>query len=406
MADAGSRDFFEMMREGRREYAVNVCFRCKSCTAPDVSEWGYRGDWMPICPSYESFGFMTYTGGGKAQIARALLTGTIEFGPDVADAIYKCTGCGACVERCTDEFFNKEDFNSVMLTEMLREECVRRGLGPGERQAANLEKLREKHNPYGKEHAERLAWLKGKKVGEKAETLFYVGCTASYVEQELAISTAEILEAIGEDFAVVGDEWCCGSYALRLGDREQALELAKHNAEVFRASGAKRVVTQCPGCFRTLLKDYKEMGVDLGVEVLHVTQYLAELIESGKVKFKQIGKGKKITYHDPCHLGRHVGVYEEPRKIIEALGFELVEMPRNRELAWCCGAGGGVKSGYPEWALETATTRVQEAKDIGVDTLVTTCPFCDMNLRDATENIGSPVNVLDLNPLVIEGLKK
>ena len=393
------KDFNQVLENEEHRYGVNVCFRCKYCVAHAAP------DWMPACPSYEYYGFNAY-GGGKAQIARGLMTGTIEFDRDVAEAAYRCTTCGACVDRCFNMWLCGEEFNPVVLTELLREEAVRRGLGPGEKQAANLRRLADAHNPYGKAHGERLGWLGGKLVPQKAETVFFVGCTASYVEQELARSTAAILEAVGEDFAVMGDEWCCGSYALRLGDRSLGEELAAHNVELLKASGAKRVVTQCPGCFRTLARDYPRLGFEHGVEVLHITQYLAELIGQGKLKFKQVGKGKKVTYHDPCHIGRHCGIYEEPRRVIDAMGFELVEMPRNRNLAWCCGAGGGVKSGYPEWALETAIARMQEAQKTGASVVITTCPFCQLNLAEASSSIDSKVTVVDLNQLVLEALKK
>jgi Fe-S oxidoreductase len=147
------------------------------------------------------------------------------------------------------------------------------------------------------------------------------------------------------------------------------------------------------------------MGVDTGVEIQHVTQYLADKLDKGELKFKNVGKGIKATYHDPCHLGRHCGIYEEPRKLIEALGYELAEMPRNRGSAWCCGAGGGVKSGYPEWALWTATERIKEAVETGAKVLLTSCPFCEMNLRDAIKDIGADIEVVDLNEPVLRALR-
>jgi len=390
--------FEELIEEGENRYGVSVCFRCKYCVASAAP------DWMPICPSYEYFGFNNY-GGGRVQVARGLATGTIEFNEEIAESVYRCTNCGACVDRCFNMWLCGEDFNPVVLTEVLRQESVRRGFGPGEKQAANLKKLREKHNPYGKEHGERLDCLEGRGVPAQAETAFFVGCTGSYVEQELARSTAAILEAAGEDFTVTGDEWCCGSYALRLGDTKQGEELARHNVEVWKNIGAKRVVTQCPGCYRTLLKDYDSMGIDTGVEVLHITQYLAQLLDGGDIKLKQVGKGKKVTYHDPCHLGRHCGIYEEPRKVIGALGYELTEMPRNRETAWCCGAGGGVKSGYPDFALWTAKERIREAVDTGADVLLTSCPFCELNLREAAQELGEDIEVADLNDPVLRALE-
>jgi heterodisulfide reductase subunit D len=178
-----------------------------------------------------------------------------------------------------------------------------------------------------------------------------------------------------------------------------ARDLAERNQQIIGDSGAKAVITSCPGCLNTMKNDYRRMGLELKADVRHTTELLADLVESGELKFREYKK--KATYHDPCHLGRHVGIYDEPRAIIDAIpGLELTEMGRNREFAYCCGAGGGVKSAFPEWALKTGKERVTEAMETGAEVLITTCPFCERNLRDAVDDMGVDLEITDLVELV------
>jgi len=386
-------DLFEEIRKPDNYTGMIKCLRCKICTVTPE-------DYLEICPSYKYYCFNTYNGGGKIQIARGLSTGILEFGPEMADVIYRCTTCLACTELCPDDRIATEDFNHVRITEWLRQEAVERGYGPRPEQARNVDYIRKDHNPYGKPHGERVAWL-DRKVSEKADVFYYVGCTAAYGMQELAKSTVKAMDAAGIDFAMSPDEHCCGSYPLRLGVVDVARDLAERNREIIRESGAKVLVTSCPGCSNTLHNDYPRMGIELDAKVKHTTEVIADAVKQGKVKFKKYGK--KATYHDPCHLGRHMGIYDPPREIIAAIpGLEFTEMPRTRELAYCCGAGGGVKSAYPEWALDTARDRVQEALDTGAEVLITVCPFCERNLRDAVDDMGAKLEVVDLLELVAE----
>jgi len=384
-------DLFDEIRKPDNYVGMVKCLRCKMCTVkPD--------DYADICPSYKYFGFNTYCGGGKIQMARGLSTGIAELGPDMADVVYKCTTCLACTEACPDDRIATEDFNHVRITEWLRQEAVERGWGPRPEQAKNVDYVRRDYNPYGKPHEKRMEWL-GRKVPQKGDVFYFAGCTASYGMQELAKGTVAALDAAGVPFAMAPDERCCGSFLLRIGEAGVARDLAEHNAEQIRKSGASVVITSCPGCSNTLRNDYPRLGLDTGAKVLHVTEYLADLVKQGKLKFKPYAR--KATYHDPCHLGRHMGVYDAPREVMAAIPkLELVEMPRSRQWAWCCGAGGGVKSAYPEWALDTAKDRVREATATGADVLITTCPFCKRNLQDAVKETGADIEVVDLIELV------
>jgi len=377
---------------------LTKCMRCKMCVFTD--------DYDFICPAYHRFGYNAYSGGGKVQLARALLDGVVELDEDLANVFFSCTTCGACRERCFNYGINNNEFNPVEITEKVREALFDAGVGPVGEQKEYLRQLRDTHNYFGKEHSARLDWLEGKRPPVKAGTLFFAGCVASYIEQDLARDTVEILELFGEDFAVTPEEWCCGNKGLWLGDVKLARELAEHNLQVFGECGAERIIAQCPGCYKTLLRDYTKLGLDHGLDVLHVTEYLDDLVRDGKLKLEKPGKGTKATYHDPCYLGRHCGIYEPPRRLIEAAGYELVEMPRNRGNALCCGAGGGVKAGFGDWALETAKERVREAEGTGADVLVSSCPSCELNLAEAAAALGSPIRVVDVNRLVLDAMPK
>jgi Fe-S oxidoreductase len=235
--------------------------------------------------------------------------------------------------------------------------------------------------------------------------IYFPGCMATYRAQDIARATIELLRRAGVDFELLGkEEWCCGSVLLRTGDRTTAEEVARHNIKVLGDAGATAVVTSCAGCFRTLDKDYKEMFGKQDFEVVHFVDFLLSLIREGKLEFPEVNM--KVTYHDPCHLGRHSGVYEAPREILKSVpGLELFEMAHNRQNAKCCGAGGGVRAARRELSDKMGDARLREAVDTGADVLTSACPFCTFALREAAERSGSKIKVLDLPELLLEILE-
>jgi Fe-S oxidoreductase len=235
--------------------------------------------------------------------------------------------------------------------------------------------------------------------------LYFPGCMATYRAKDIARSTIELLRRGGVEFELLGeDEWCCGSVMLRTGNADVADELREHNLDAFKKHDADVVITSCSGCFKTIKQDYEKMAGSLEFEVKHVLEILKELIEEGKLIFPETKL--KVTYHDPCHLGRHSGMYDLPRDILKSIeGLELVEMPRNRENARCCGAGGGVRAAYRELADKMADTRIEEAVGTGAEVLTSACPFCTFALREAAERNGSKIRVLDLPELLLDILK-
>lgn len=214
--------------------------------------------------------------------------------------------------------------------------------------------------------------------------IYFRGCTAREKETGIQESTEKLLKLAGVDYKILEDEACCGSVLLRTGFLRQAHEQIEKNSEVFKG---KTVLTSCAGCYKTLKQDYED------VDVIHISQLLSQLIKENKLKLTK--HDMNVTYHDACHLGRHMEVFDEPRDVIESVA-NLVEMESIRDNSLCCGAGGGVKSAYPEIASEMAEARIAQAKDTNCKTLITACPFCKLNLEN------QDLEVLDLCEFLVK----
>jgi heterodisulfide reductase subunit D len=242
-----------------------------------------------------------------------------------------------------------------------------------------------------------------KEIKKGAELLYFVGCTASYDSnlREIAINTTNILNALELNWGFLANqEKCCGSVLLRMGDREFE-RIASENIKMFNELGIKTLVTSCAGCFKTIRQDYPKIG-DLNFEVIPIATLLVRLIKEGKIKFNK-RLNLKVTYHDPCHMGRACGEYDDPREVLKALsevGVEFVEMERIRENSRCCGAGGGLKAGYPDIQQKMTQERVKDAERTGATDLISTCPFCYQGLQKEIIAMDSMIRMRDLVELV------
>ena len=173
-----------------------------------------------------------------------------------------------------------------------------------------------------------------------------------------------------------------------------------YNIQKIKEVGADKVITSCAGCYRTLKNDFAKHDAEHDLEIIHTSELILKLLKEEKLKFTS-EFNRTVTYHDPCHLGRHSGLYEEPREVYKQIpGIKFVEMKRNRENAWCCGAGGGVKIGYPDWSIEISKERLEEAKETGASIVSSTCPFCRTNLSDANKAFDMGLEVLDLVEII------
>jgi Fe-S oxidoreductase len=240
--------------------------------------------------------------------------------------------------------------------------------------------------------------------------IYFQGCTAREKLKGISKSTKELLDQSGVKYTLLKDEECCGSVLLRTGFQEDAQVVMRKTWEKLKG---KQILVSCAGCYRTFSEDYPEvLGVE--VDVIHTSQLLEDLIREGRLKIE--GVDVKVTYHDPCHLGRHMDEYQAPRNVLKKTAH-IVEMSRNRELARCCGAGSGVKSAFPEISQEIAKMRVEDAKKTGCKLLVTCCPFCILNLKSAeetaeNENTGEnedheeELEILDLSQFLVKRLRE
>ena len=327
-----------------------------------------------------------------------------ELDVNAHEELWDCTSCFTCVERCP------KDVQPAELIINLRGQLVESGRIPETIGTALMGVFRQ-GNPSGVAREDRTAWINGTEIKAAqagCELLYFVCCTASYDQrvQPVARALVRAFQAAGLDFGTLGtEESCCGSGVRRMGEVGLFEMLAEENGELIRSTGAGRVVTTSPHCFNTFKKEY---GLD-EIDILHYTQLVAELIDQGKLELTN-EVNKKVTYHDPCFLGKQNQVFDEPRSIIQAIpGVELVEMDRNRERSLCCEGGGGRM-----WAEGTnleerlAFQRVHEAADTGAEILAVACPFCLLTLEDAVkvegldeaDQDGRTLKVLDIMELV------
>jgi heterodisulfide reductase subunit D len=263
-------------------------------------------------------------------------------------------------------------------------------------------------NPYVVETPRKRDWAKEMEfsIRSRGELLYFTGCTAGMKLPQVAVNSARILKAAGLDFAVMKDEPCCGSVMLRTGRRNEAEANARKVVDRIAKSGAKEIVVSCAGCMRTLKEDYSEMGFQLP-KVQHIVELAARLLNDGKLKPKRSGDPMRVTYHDPCHIGRQLGIYESPRAILRAIpGVDLVEMETNRETAMCCGAGGGLRSYDSNTSRRIGIDRVRSAERTGARYIASSCPFCEHNLTAGKEAIESDMTIVDVTELLARSLKK
>jgi Fe-S oxidoreductase len=371
---------------------MEKCAKCGDCAYSVKLTTARKPISMP-CAVRNVLGFEAYDARGRIIVMKKLLEGRIKADKELLDWLYTCTTCSNCKETC---LAIPGGIDTASMIEALRRDLVSQGLTIDKHLSIQDSTLKQ-HNPYGEPHSKRREFLKRKELPRQAKKVYFVGCIASYRQQSVATATVKLLEYANEDFTVLVDEWCCGSVHLRLGYEDLGKAAIKHNIEEIKKTRADTVITSCAGCYRTFKDIYRQMGnaEDLGFKVLHVTELLDQLADKGRLSFST-EKPTKVTYHDPCHLGRNGGVYESPRRLLERVkGAELVEMKTNRGYAHCCGAGGGVKSTYPDIAKQVARQRVGEALEVDADLLLTACPFCKTNLAEGSNGLVRVADVVE-----------
>lgn len=329
------------------------------------------------------------------------------------DVLWSCTTCGACVNECPVDIEHIDHIVNMRRFQVLVESEFPTELGGTFR---NLEKA---GNPWGANRADRNAWITEcdfpvevitGALPDEVEYLFWVGCAGAYEERakKTTKAVAELLYISGVKFAVLGArETCTGDPARRAGNEFLYQILARENIDTFNEvyanyKGKKKVVVTCPHCFTTIGRDYKQQGFEL--EMLHHTQLLNTLVKTGRLK-PVTQSSNSLTYHDPCYLGRHNQIYEPPRELLESTGVELIEMPRNQERSFCCGAGGGRMWMEEKLGTRINMNRVEEAINTGAKEVAVACPFCRVMVSDGVTAKGSDTNVIDVAQVLLRSVK-
>jgi heterodisulfide reductase subunit D len=378
-------------------------FRCISC-----SECYGRGPNLPfrdgeastpywICPILEKFGFLTYSPQGLMFIANKVYYEHFPITEDMVQIYYSCVSCNRCGTQCTRPFLD--------IFRAMKEEMALSEVGPPAPVKKANENIRKLHNFMGAKPEARTQWAEGLNLPKAGELVYFAGCYGSFRYPNLSQATIRILRAAGIDVAYMGEEeWCCGMIPGWSGQPEIEAEMAKHNVEMLHKMGAKRVVIACAEGYRTFVKEYPKIVGSLPFEVVHTSQAAIELIRAGRLKLRK-GVKEKVTYHDPCFLGRHCREYNAPRLVINSIpeiGF--VEMEHNGLFADCCGSGAGVTGmSYPHLERQDAVRRLREAEHVA-QTIVTTCPRCVENFNRSAKETDIRVNSIDLMELLARAL--
>jgi heterodisulfide reductase subunit D len=384
---------FQAEVEERSGEDLSRCYYCLKCTAG--------------CPSAPA---MPY---GPAQMVRMVQLGLKDALLE-SPSIWYCLHCETCGARCPN------DISIAGLTQALRQMAMEEK-GDALQADAGIQALRtlgeniiSSHNISADDNDRRLMWsenlervpegLEGRK---DARTLYFVGCVSSFFPMTYVIPQAfvQILEVAGEDFtAMGGEEWCCGYPLVMAGMGSQAGETARHNVAQVRSLGVERVVTTCPACYHAWKHFYPQiLGEELGVEVQHSTQVLAELLDEGRIKLK--ATPRVATYHDPCDLGRKNDLYDAPRRVLESFPeLSFNEMSDSRRDALCCGGGGNVETFNPDLVGELSQRRFQQALDTEAQVIVSACPQCERTLTAEARREKARVRVMDLVELVWRSL--
>ncbi|MBI4296034.1 MAG: (Fe-S)-binding protein [Chloroflexi bacterium] len=414
-------------------YDMSRCIKCKGCYWVDhIYMPGIK--FSTKCPSATHYLFDAYGAYGKLRIGLGLMEGRLDYSDELLKILYACPLCGACDVGCKRNL----DLEIELTLEALRVKAVKDGHGPPPAHRRIADNITRSHNRFGVQHTGRHQWLPSDITpAAKAELLYFVGCSATYMHTEIARSTAQVLSSSGTEFMLMSDEWCCGNVPFSVGMIDQAKELAKHNIEAIKQAGATTVLTSCAECYRTLKVDYPKMlnisTADLGFKVVHLVELVDELVKTGNLKLSN-RLDLRLAYHDSCSLSRlsepwlewqgerglwgvvdppverrrgSNGVYQPPRDILNAIpGVELLETPRKRENNWCCGAGRGTKEVFPEFARWAAEKKFEEVKEVSAEAIVSACPWCKENFVISARLTGNEIKIFDISELIAAAISR
>ena len=340
-----------------------------------------------VCPVFAATLRPAYNTRGKMMLLKEVLDGNIEWSEKIGETFYACTGCQACIDGCPSNVRANE------IVQAARKILFREGFAPRHLLGVR-DSICNRGNVFGSKAEERVyiyppALREKAKQGllrDKAETLLFMGCLPSYMDMKIVPAFLKAMDAAEVMYTTLSTEETCCGFPLYLIGSEVFDSHTKKIAERIQETGARELVTPCAGCYKAFKTLYPNLEA-LGIRVLHFVQYMEELIREGRIRFNREMK-KRITYHDPCDLGRACEILEEPRNVIQSIpGIEYVEMGKNRLEARCCGGGGGMQAYNPDLAIKMAAERVRDAFAVDAEILVSACPACKDNLRKGMKKI-------------------
>ncbi|MGI6463128.1 MAG: (Fe-S)-binding protein [Clostridiales bacterium] len=393
-------DFSKWTLDDYRSW-LDICINCGACVAhgpvcPHNNQTLPPYEWSgpdKRCPSLEYYNFSSHAAKGRLLNAGAVWRDGIEITDDMINLMYTCASCGVCNEICYM-------WKPMYIIQAMRQEIVEQKKELPEPLPELFANMDEKHNLFGlDERAKNLPNLP-----TKGKDLYFTGCYTSYLLPKIARVNARILMAGGLDLCHMGsDEHCCGEVAYQGGNMELFREMAKRNVDKVIEAGSERVICSCAHCYKTWKEAYPNaLQMDLPFKVCHVTEVLAELLAEGKLQpIKPVNK--TVTFHDPCFLRSTAN--EAPRAVLAAIpGLELKEMPRHGKWSYCCGGGAKiVLNCYPDFASDTGSERLAEAKETA-DEVITSCPVCFNQLRHTAQTDSVDIGIEDISVLLAESL--
>jgi Fe-S oxidoreductase len=322
-----------------------------------------------------------------------------------SEDVWLCTTCRSCVQRCP------RGVEIIDIMKAMRRVVAEIGAAKvPDSLRLTIKNIAGASNPLGQPPEQRADWVGNLKLKASTDSiglLYFSCCIPAYDPKvkSVARATANVLGMSGVDFGILGNkESCCGESVRKAGNESLFQSLAQKNIEAFAEAGVKQILVSSPHCYHSFKNEYPGLGADF--EVIHIVQYLAQLISDGKLKFTKEVK-RKVAYHDSCYLGRHNGIYDEPRQVLQSIpGVEIVEMSDSRENALCCGGGGGRIWMETKKGERFSDLRVQQALEVGADVLAVSCPYCMLNFKDSllTLDKANSIEIKDVVELAQEAL--